>query len=277
MPNDQNTLGSYLEPASILFAFVLAYFWVSSPLLREYSLQLASGLFLIYFISKRLQQSKWNHLMPSEESLETALLVGAVAVVVGSTDSLGSPFLPLFYLLLFVSVMTINLYSNLVEMVALLLFLWAVSVHPLTTNYWLELLSLPLLLPLMLFARWQFEEAQEDKYRLKQEENLLAEQESRIMMFLSTYLVPRLRQLRAMLIINDQNRLSVAKQLEILEAESGRLLQEIDQADDAENIAAQVLKVKKEEALEAKQAQQTNGSQQETSGETNEIARETVS
>ncbi len=250
MPNEKFTLGSILEPFSILLAFVIAYFWVSSPLLREYSLQLAAGLFLIYFLSKRLQQSKWNHLMPSEESLETALLVGAVAVVVGSTEALGSPFLPLFYLLLFVSVMTISLYSNLVEMVALLLFLWAVSVHPLTGNYWLELLSLPLLLPLMLFARWQFEEAQEDKYRLKQEENLLADQESRILMFLSTYLTPRLRQLRAMLILNDQNRLSVAKQLEVLEAESVRLLQEIDQADDAETVAAEVIKLKQEQLHE---------------------------
>ena len=159
MPNEPKDLGSILEPVSIAASFLLAYFWVSSPMLREYSLQLAAGLFLIYFLTKRLQQTKWHHIMPSEESLETALLVGAVAVVVGSTDALGSPFLPLFYLLLFVSVMTINLYSNLVEMVALLLFLWAVSVHPLTGNYWLELLSLPLLLPLMLFPRCQFETA----------------------------------------------------------------------------------------------------------------------
>ncbi len=227
-----------LEPASILVSFGLAYAWVTSPALREYSLQLSAGLFLVYFISKKLQQSKLRHIMPSESTLETALLVGAVAIVVGSTGGLGSPFLPLFYLLLFVSVMTVDLTTNLVEMVSLLVFLWAISIHPLSTNYWLELFSLPLLLPLMLFARWQFEEAQEDKYRLQQEEHLLAHQETNMLMFLSTFLVPKLRQLRAMLILSEQNRLSVAKQLELLELESQRVMNDIDVADDSETMAA---------------------------------------
>jgi hypothetical protein len=238
-----HSFSALLEPLSIALAFILAYLWTTSPTLREYSLQLAAGLFLIYFLTKRLQQTKWNHIMPSEESVETALLVGAVAIVVGSTAGLGSPFLPLFYLLLFVSVMTISLTSNLVEMVSLLVFLWAISTQPLTTNYWLELLSLPLLLPLMLFARWQFEEAQEDRYRLAQEENLLQRQESHMLMFISTHLLPKLRELQGMLVISEHNRLSVAKQLEILSAESTRVMQDIDHADDAKTIAEQAIEM----------------------------------
>lgn len=240
-PRMSTRWGSALfEPASVSVAFFLAYWWVNTPTVSEYSLQLSAGLFLIYFLTKRLRQSKLYHLMPSEESLETALLVGAVAVVVGSSGALSSPFLPLFYLLLFVSVMTVSLPTNLVEMMSLLVFLWASSTHPLTTNSWLELLSLPLLLPLMLFARWQFEEAEEDKYRLEQEETLLASQETNMLMFLSTYLLPKLRQLRAMLILSELNRPSVAQQLAILEQESQRIMQDIDRADDSEVLAAQV-------------------------------------
>ena len=53
-----------------------------------------------------------------------------------------------------------------------------------------------------------------------------------------------------MLVINDQNRSSVVKQLEILEVESGRLLQEIDQADDAETLADEILEMKKADQAE---------------------------
>ena len=113
-----------------------------------------------------------------------------------------------------------------------MIFLWAVSRHPLDMNQLLALLTLPLIFPLMLFARWQFESAQENRWRLRLEEELLSSQESHMLMFLSTYLIPLLKQLRAMLVISEQNRLSVAKQLEILEQEANRVVKDLDQADD---------------------------------------------
>lgn len=223
------------EPFSLIFSLLLAYFWVQSPLLREMSLQVSALLFLVYFLNKRLQKSRWHHVMPKGDTLEASLLLGAVAIVVGTSGGLGSPFLPLFYLLLFVSVLTLHLYTNLVEMVALMVFLWAVTPAPINTNHLIELLSLPLLLPLMLFARWQFEEAQEDRYRLEQEETLLASQETKILMFLSTYLQPRLQQLRGMLFVSELNRPSVIKQLEVLEIETQKLIKDIDVADDLDS------------------------------------------
>lgn len=232
------------EPISLVISLVLAAIWVSQPGLSEYSLQLATILFLIYFLVKRWQGSRWNkdlhHIMPKADTIEASVLLAAVAVVVGSSGGLASPFLPLFYLLLFVSVLTLHLYTNLVEMVALIVFLWTITPPPFTTNHFLELISLPLLLPLMLFARWQFEEAQEDKFRLQLEEQLLAKQESKIMIFLSTYLQPLLRQMKGMLYINPDNRFSVIKQLEQLEQEIQQLMHELDQADDTtEEIAQQ--------------------------------------
>lgn len=218
-----------------MIALFLAYLWVQTPWLREMSLQISALLFLIYFLSKRLQKTKWHYVMPQEETLEASLLLAAVAIVVGSSGGLASPFLPLFYLLLFVSVLTLHLYTNLVEMVTLMVFLWAVTPAPITTDHLIEIISLPLLLPLMLFARWQFEEAQEDRYRLEQEENLLASQETNILMFLSTYLQPKLQQLRGMLYVSELNRPSVIKQLEMLEQETQALIKDIDVADDLDS------------------------------------------
>jgi len=233
--SDQNTdswVNRAVEPGSIALSFIVSYLVATSKSLESYSLQVAAGLFLLYFIGKKLQHSKWNRLMPKEESIETAVLLVAVCVVIGSSGGLASPFMPLFILLLFISVLTIRLTSNLVVMGGMMIFLWAVSRHPLDMNQLLALLTLPLIFPLMLFARWQFESAQENRWRLRLEEELLSSQESHMLMFLSTYLIPLLKQLRAMLVISEQNRLSVAKQLEILEQEANRVVKDIDQADD---------------------------------------------
>jgi len=219
-----------LQPLLIIISLVLSYLWVSVPELRSLSLQFTGGLFLLYFISKRFTSDRLHHILPKPESLETALLTLAVAVVVGSTGSLQSPFLPLFHIILFVSVLTISLEANLVKMLGLTLFLWGTTAHPLDQQLWIELMSLPFLLPLMIFARLEFEEAREEKHLHLLEEQLLSQQESRMLLFLSTFLKPKLSFVRQLLQTSTQNTWTAVKQIELLEQEINSAIEEIDSA-----------------------------------------------
>jgi hypothetical protein len=218
-----------LEPATIILAILLAYTWTAFPGLQPYSLQLAAGLFLLSFRSKRLSGSRWNHVLPRPETWETALLVSAVAIGVGATGGISSPFLALFYVLLFLSALTLSVPANLVEMVGLVVFLWAVSSQPFSRDMWIRLIELPVLLPLLLFARMQFEEARREKARAMRDEHQMADQEQQMLLFLSTHLRPKLLQLRQMLLTSEQNRPVVAQQLGQLEKEVSDLGRDIDE------------------------------------------------
>lgn len=221
-----------LEPATILLAILLAYTWTAFPGLQPYSLQLTAGLFLLYFLSKRLSGSRWHHVLPRPETWETALLVSAVAILVGATGGLSSPFLALFYVLLFLSALTLSVAANLVEMIALVVFLWAVSVQPLSRDLWIRLVEFPILLPLLLFARVQYEEARREKARAVADETQMASQEQKMLLFLSTHLRPKLMQFRQMLLMSDpqdQNRQVVAQQIALLEKDVAEVSQVIDE------------------------------------------------
>lgn len=218
-----------LEPATIILAFLLAYTWTAFPGLQPYSLQVTAVLFLLYFVSKRLSGSRWHHVLPRPETWETALLVSAIAILVGATGGITSPFLALFYVLLFLSALTLSVPANLVEMVALVVFLWAVSPQPFSRDMWIRLVELPVLLPLLLFARMQFEEARREKARAAKDEHQMANQEQKMLLFLSTYLRPKLMQLRQMLSMSEQNRPVVAQQLAQLEKEISEVSQAIDE------------------------------------------------
>ncbi|MCD8484809.1 hypothetical protein LRY65_02595 [Candidatus Woesebacteria bacterium] len=220
-----------LQPILIIIALSASYVWVSVPELRDISLQLTGLLLVFYFVSKRFTANRLHHILPKPESFETALLTTAVAVIIGSTGSLESPFLPLFHLILFISVLTISLEANIIKMIGLTIFLWSTSVHPLTRSMWIELMSLPFLMPLMIFARLEFEEAREERHLHELEDDLLKQQESRMLLFLGTYVKPKLAYIRQLLQLQE-NTWTASKQLELLEQEVTQAMQEIDTATD---------------------------------------------
>lgn len=212
------------EPLSLVVALALAYAWVVLPELRTYSLQLASFGLVLFFVLKRIGRSRLHHILPKPDSLEAAVLLGVVSLGIGATGGLASPFLPVYYLLLFITVLTLSLSSNLIALVGMSLFLWGTTPHPLDVTYLIELVSLPFLLPLMVFARMQFDEAREQKYLAEQEEVLLNEQEEQVVQFLGDHLHPKLQSLRLALEISPENNWMVRRQLEVLEKDSQELL-----------------------------------------------------
>ncbi len=212
------------EPLSLIVALALAYAWVALPELRIYSLQLSALGLLLFFLLKRLSHSRMHHVLPQPDSLEAALLLGVVSLGIGATGGLASPFLPVYYLLLFITVLTLSLSSNLIVLTGMCLFLWGTTPHPLDSVHLIELISLPFLLPLMVFARMQFDEAKEQKYLAQQEEVLLNEQEEQVVEFLSDHLHPKLQNLRLALETSPENNWMVRRQLEVLEKDSQQLL-----------------------------------------------------
>lgn len=221
-------MSALLESLLLLASMAASYVWVSSPDLRPYSLQLTAVLFGVFFLSKRLSRSAGHHVLPNPRSLETSFLLAAVALVVGSSGGVSSPFLPLFHLLLFFSALSLRVTSNLVAVLALTVFLWGVSPHPFAKEDWIELLSLPFLLPLLLFARLQLDEVQAEKYRLENQIERTTREEVQVTRFLGSHLRPKLRHLREQLQLSPHNAPVAAKQLLILEDEAQRIEQELN-------------------------------------------------
>lgn len=216
----------------ILLAIIGSYAWISIPELRAVSFQLSLALMLLYFISKRLRGTRWHHILPTETTLETAFLTAGVVIVVGSTGGLTSPFLPLFHLLLFISVLTVNLPANIVKMVGLTVFLWATAPHPISRQMAIELLSLPFLMPLMVLARLELEEARAIRHMQSIEDSLLTQQETRTLMFLSTFLRPKLAYLQQLLLSPEANQEAARKQIALIDQETQQVITELDRNTD---------------------------------------------
>lgn len=216
-----------MESLLLLASVAVSYVWVSSPELRPFSLQLTAALFGVFFLSKRLSRSAGHHVLPNPQSLETSFLLAAVALVVGSTGGVHSPFLPLFHLLLFFGALSLGIASNIVAVSSLTIFLWAVSPHPFAKQDWIELFSLPFLLPLLVFARIQFDEVQTEKYRLANQQEKTNQEEAKISGFFRSHLRPKLKHLRELLQISPQNSAVAAHQLLILEDEAERIEREL--------------------------------------------------
>ena len=217
-----------LEALLALFGLVLAYVWISLPALRPYSLQLTAFFFVLYFVSKRLSRSGWHEILPSTQTFEATFLVGAISLVVGYTGGLNSPFLPLFYILLFLTALSLRLSTNVIELVGITVFLWATSSHPFTRDSLISLLAFPFLLPLLAFARMQFDQVNEEKCLRQVEERTLALEEKRIARFLLEFTVPKLRAIRDVLRVTPDNAEIAARQIILLEDESIKLLNSLE-------------------------------------------------
>lgn len=219
-----------LDSALIGAALLTALVWTRHPLLAPYTLQLLAACVVAYVVLVRWRARRWHHVLPQAESVEGALLAGAMALLIGRTGGLDSPFLPLAHVLLFVTVLTLDLGANVIHAVGLTLFLWAAGPHPLTQPLWISLLSLPAVLPLMMLARIELETARYRQMQEKHTEAVLAGQETRALLFLETFLRPKLAALRTFLESNPQHADVAARQVRILESAAEAAAKDIDEA-----------------------------------------------
>ena len=165
---------------SVISAGILSFVWVRTPALHPYSLQLIAALTLLYFGVKYSAKKKLHHILPNALSFETSMLTATLLLVVGYTGGTASLFLPLLHFLLFLSLFTLDTASLITLGLTIPFFLWAVGSGGLTsggvggalgngslsTHTIATLLSFPALLPLLLFAKTQYQERLAEKNTL---------------------------------------------------------------------------------------------------------------
>lgn len=223
-------MNGLLDSALIGVALAGALLWTRHPSLSPFTLQLMALLLVAYVALLRSRAKRWHHVLPKASSMEGALLAGSLALLIGRTGGLDSPFLPLAHVLLFVTVLTLDLSANVVHAIGLGLFLWAAGPHPLTRSLWIGLLSVPAVLPLMILARIELETAHEEHASAEHLQAILSGQETRALVFLNTFLRPKLTAVRALLEMGPRNSDVAARQLRVVEEAVAQVAKDIDEA-----------------------------------------------
>jgi|GEM_PF-5611093 len=140
---------------TITLAVILAFIWLRSPSLTQYSVQLFGSVILIYFIIKKLNQADFWQLLPSPASLEMALATLAFLILIGATGNVKSPLFPLSFVHLFFLTLSAQNITTLIILFEIILFHFSLS-SGITTIEISYLVSLPIVTAFFLLAKDQF-------------------------------------------------------------------------------------------------------------------------
>jgi hypothetical protein len=199
---------------SIVASALLCLVWIESPVLKPLSLQFTAGIALLYMGIKKLSGSKLHHIGPKNSTFfELLLFFSAALLLVGSTGGVQSAFLPLFYVLILIAVFIFELSALVTLGISLPFFLYLLLPLPPTAHEFTTLLSFPLILPLMVLAKIQYNEMKTMEKEMKKSED--GELES--LLFFSTYLKPKIAFLHELSNYPDENIESIQKQIVLLE------------------------------------------------------------
>lgn len=150
--------------------------------------------------------------MPGGLTIETAILTSALLILVWYTGGISSTVLPLLYFILFLGIFILD-YSSLVLLVLLVpTFLWATATHDLSAHELGTLFSFLVMLPLVVFAKFQYQSAQEEKKKVEELENV----DYDTVLFIKTYLKPKLEHLSQLTEYPEDNAENIKKQTTLL-------------------------------------------------------------
>lgn len=181
------------------------------PQLNAYSLQFTALLILTYMFLK-WRTKNVRAVLPKAENIEFSILLTSLLLLVGSTGSVSSLFLPVLYLLLFFAVLILETSSVVLLDALLVLFLWATTPQPLTQHHMATLISFIVLLPLLIFAKTQYDE-------MKKTQQYASVEEEEIMLFLSTFLKPKMKYLHELSEYVQHNEQLISKQIRLIQDE----------------------------------------------------------
>ena len=182
-----NTLYSFVMPANFLVHTTLlilstvgVFFWLATPGLSVYSLQLVALLVLLYLGAHKLRtiRPKWFH--KSSVTLDITILTTMILLLVTETGSLTSPFFFLIYFLLFGVAMLYEIEATLVLTGVLVIFFIFLDSFHLT-----PIISLIMVTPLAIFTGHRYEISLEEKEARRQLVKHLGKEETDTLIFLS--------------------------------------------------------------------------------------------
>lgn len=227
-------MSSAAQSAFILLAIVFSFIWLQIPGLEYYSLQLVALIVLAYFVIKFLNKNNRFRFTPATLTPEIALITAAFLVFIGSTGTLESLFFPLSYLYLFFLVIVLAPFPAIMASLAVMTFFYILS-PDLTPQHISSLLSLPLLLTVFLFTKKQYEYHKSDSALIDLQDRKIEEKEHQALLFIRTFLQPKLENLYDMSFHPQENKTIIQEQIKLMYGESEALLQELhDQDNDTE-------------------------------------------
>ncbi|HZZ98596.1 MAG TPA: hypothetical protein VFG51_01555 [Candidatus Saccharimonadia bacterium] len=207
-------MSSTAQSTSLIVSVILSYIWASVPELRPFSLQVVAGLFLFYFLVRHFAEGgiKLNKIMPSTLGYEIAILTSAALILITFTGGIASSFLPLLYFLLFLGVFVLDYSALILLMLLIPSFLWATAGHNLSTHETGTVVSFFVMLPLLLFTKYQYQEAKVQKTSAEKLENI----DYDAILFIKTFLRPKLEHIDQLAQHPEENAENIRKQTTLL-------------------------------------------------------------
>lgn len=224
-----------LHTLVILLFMAGIYWWIEVPKLDQYSLQLFCGIVLVYLIVKKMNQSHFWQLLPAAMSIEVALTTAGFLLLIGSTGNLASIFFPLVYVNLFFLVFTSHTGTAIFVTFGEVIFHFALARQP-SSNEISNLISLPLILIILIFAKHQYQQSTRHQAQLAQDDALLHQEEQEVTVFINAFLKPKLTSLQSLIAKNKAHQSEVeiddiSQELENLENHLAGYLKEHELAD----------------------------------------------
>lgn len=215
---------STAQSAAVFVALVGSYAWLSYSSLTYYSAQLAGGLILLYFL---IRLARKKHLLPlsvSRAAPEFALVSASICLLIGSTGNIDSFFFPLTYLHVFFLTMTIRPSQAVFLSVGVILFHYGLM-GAFTLANLSSLGSIALLLCIFLFAKRQYEEHIRKELVVEEQQEEISKQQSEAILFISTFLKPKLQTLLHLSDYPEANKEVIVRQIVIIQEAVEELLQ----------------------------------------------------
>lgn len=141
-------------------AVLIAYVWIISPVLSQFSLEAFAGCILLYFILKKLNGAALWQILPSTAVDEMMLVTFAFLLLIGATGGAESALFPLIFIYLFFLSMTMRLPTAIILSLEVMLFLYALAPN-LSPALTLTLINIPVVMIFFLFAKYQYDQAKE--------------------------------------------------------------------------------------------------------------------
>lgn len=162
------------------------YFWLSTPTLAPYTLQLVAILVLLYLGSHYLRAKKPKLFRRNTITLDITILTALILLLVTETGALVSPLFFFCYFLLFGVAMLYEIEATLVLTGTLILyFLFLPDTNLSDLSHLSELIALVMITPLAIFTGHQYEVTLEQKTLARHLARHLQHEESDVLLFLS--------------------------------------------------------------------------------------------
>lgn len=225
-------MSSAAHAVSLLLAVALAYLWLQVPVLRDHSLQIFAVMMISFFVLKRLRKAKLWHIAPEPGSWELSLITFSFLLLIGATGNTDSIFYPLGFLHLFFLVLASTVPTAIVATTGIMLFHYAME-PSFNLGHLQVLITLPTMLVLFIFTKYQYDQSRFKQNLLKEEEKVInaltnddREDQQDVSQFVNDYLPSQFATIRQLAQQSPQFD-AISKILQRIEQESAALLKKI--------------------------------------------------